>query len=62
MFYIKIVRKGFKYIGYINVLSGGYKKFIKRLMYFSPPTKRFSEDVISNILHTMSSETLRQSL
>ena len=26
---------------YINVLYGGHKKVIKRLMYFSPPTKCF---------------------
>ena len=37
------------------------KKVIKRLMYFSPPTKCYYEDVLSNILHTISSETLRQS-
>ena len=29
-----MVRKGFKYIGSIDVLNGGYKKVIKRLMYF----------------------------
>ena len=29
-----MVRKGFKYIGSIDVLYGGYKKVIKRLMYF----------------------------
>ena len=59
--HIKIVRKGFKYMGYLNVLHGGYKKVIKRLMYVRPPTKRFHEDVISNILHTTLSESLWQS-
>ena len=48
-------------MGYINALYGGYKKVIKRLMYFSPPTKCFYEDVLSKILHTISSKTLRQS-
>ena len=48
-------------MGYLNVLYGGYKKFIKRLMYFSRPTKCFYEDVLSNILNTMLSESLRQS-
>ena len=37
--HIKIVRKGFKYMGFIKVMYGGYKKVIKRLMYFSPLTK-----------------------
>ena len=36
-----LVRKGFKYNGYINALYGGYKKVIKSLMYFSPPTKSY---------------------
>ena len=31
---------------------------IKRLVYFSLPTKCFYEDVLSNILHTILSETL----
>ena len=48
-------------MGYLNVLHGGYKKVIKRLMYVRPPTKRFHEDVISNILHTTLSESLWQS-
>ena len=26
-------------MGYLNALYGGYKKVIKRLIYFSPPTK-----------------------
>ena len=47
-------------MGYVNVLYEGYKKLIKRLMYFSPPTKCFYEDVISNILHTTLSEPLQQ--
>ena len=34
-------------MGYINVLYGGYKKVIKRLMYFSPPTECFYEHVLS---------------
>ena len=46
---------------HLNVFYGGYKKVIKRLMSFSPPTKRFYEDVLSNIPHTMLSESLRQS-
>ena len=58
---MKIFRKVFKYMGYIIVLYGGYKKVIKRLMYFSPPTKCFYEDVFSNMLHTILSELLRQS-
>ena len=48
-------------MGYITVLYGGYKKVIKRLIYFSPPTKCFYDDVISNMLHTILSELLRQS-
>ena len=48
-------------MGYITVLCGGYKMVIKRLMYFSPPTKCFYEDVISNMLYTVLSELLRQS-
>ena len=51
-----VVRKGSKYMGYINVLYGSYKKFIKKLMYFSPPTKCFYEDVLANIPHTILSE------
>ena len=58
---IKIFRKDFKYMGYITVLYGGYKKVIKRLIYFSPPTKCFYDDVLSNMLHTILSELLRQS-
>ena len=42
---MKFFGKGFKYIGYINVLYGGYKKVIEGLMYFSPSTKCFYEDV-----------------
>ena len=49
-------------MGYINVFYGGCKKIIKRLMYFSPPTKFFYEDVLSNIVHTVFSEPLQQSL
>ena len=56
-----MVRKGFKYIGYINVLYGGHKKVKKRVKYFSPPTNCFYEDILSNILHTISSLTLLQS-
>ena len=49
-------------MGYIKVVYGGYKNgYKKRLMQFSPPIKCFYEDVLSNILHTTSSETLRQS-
>ena len=48
-------------MGYINVLCGGYKKVIKRLMYFSPPKECFYEDVLSNILHTILPEPLQQS-
>ena len=48
-------------MGYLNVLHGGYKKVLKRLMHILPPTKRFYEDVISNILHTILSESLWQS-
>ena len=61
MLHIKIVRKGFKYKGYITVLFEGYKKVIKRLMYFSPPTKFFYEDILSNVLHTILSGFLRKS-
>ena len=49
-------------MGYLNVFYGGYKKFIKSLMYLSPPTKCFYEDVLSNIPHTILFESLRQSL
>ena len=35
---------------YINVLYGGHQK-VKRLMYFSPPTKCLYENILSNILH-----------
>ena len=31
-------------------------------MYFSPPTKSFYEDILSNILHAILSELLRQSI
>ena len=48
--------KGFKYMGYINALFGGYKKVIKRLLYLSPLKKCFHADVLSNM-----SEPLRQS-
>ena len=48
-------------MGLINVLHGGYKKVIRMLMYFSPSTKSFYEDIPSNILHTILSEPLRQS-
>ena len=48
-------------MAYITVLYGGYKKIIKMFMYFSPPTKCFYEDVLSNTLHTILSELLRQS-
>ena len=41
-------------MGYITILYGGYKKARKRLMYFY-------EDVLSNMLHTILSELLRQS-
>ena len=34
---------------------------IKRLMCFSPPTKCIYDNVISNILHKIWSESLRQS-
>ena len=47
-------------MGYINVLYGGYKKVIKRLMYINPPTKCFYEDILPNILHTILSEPLQQ--
>ena len=56
-----IFREGFKYIGYITVLYGDYKNVIKRLMYFSPHTKCFYEDVLSNTLHAILSELLRRS-
>ena len=52
-----MVRKGFTCISYINVLNGDYKKVIKRLMYFSPPTKCFYKNVLSNILHTILPES-----
>ena len=48
-------------MGYITVLYGGYKKVIKRLIYFSSPTKWFYDDVLSNMPHTILSELLRQS-
>ena len=51
-----VVRKGSKYMSFINVLHGGYKKFIKKLMCFSPPTECFYEDVLANIPHTILSE------
>ena len=41
--------KGFKYVGYISVLYEDYKKVIKRLMFFSPPTKCFYEAFLSNL-------------
>ena len=47
-------------MGYINVLCGGYKKVIKRLMYFSPPKECFYEDVLTSILHILLSEPLQQ--
>ena len=50
-----------KYIGNTNVLDGGYEKVTKRLMYFSPRRECFDEDVLSNMLHTILPETLRQS-
>ena len=43
---------------YINVLYGGYKKVIKRLMYFSLPTECFYEDALSNVLHIILSEPM----
>ena len=49
-------------MGYTNVLHASYKEVVKKLMYFSPPTKCFHEDVLSNILHTILSEPLKQSL
>ena len=61
-------RKGYierslgKVLSYINVLCGGYKKILKKLRYFSPPTKCFYENVLSSIIHTILSEPLRQSL
>ena len=48
-------------MGYIIVMNGGYKKVIKMLMYFIPPTKCFYEDVLCNMIHTILSELLRQS-
>ena len=36
---IKIIRKGFKYVGYINVLYGDYKKFIKKVNVFQSTHK-----------------------
>ena len=47
-------------MGYLNVLHGGCVKVIEMLMYFSPPTKCFYEDVLSNILHIILSEPLWQ--
>ena len=38
---------------YITVLCRGYKKVIKTLMYFSPLTKCFYEDALSNIPHAI---------
>ena len=32
--FIKIVRKGFKYMGYINVVYGRYKKIVKKVNVF----------------------------
>ena len=55
-----ILRKGFEDMGYVNVWYGAYKKVIKRVMYFSPPTKCFYEDVLSNILHTILPGSLEQ--
>ena len=57
---VTVVWKGFKYMHYLNVFYGGYKKVIKSLMYFSPPTKCFYGDVLSNILHTILSKSLQQ--
>ena len=51
-------KEGFKYMGYINVLYGCYKKVINKLMLFSPPAKCFYEDTFSNILRTVLSESL----
>ena len=51
-----VVRKGSKYMDFINVLYERYKKFIKKLMCFSPLTKCFYEDVLANIPHTILSE------
>ena len=48
-------------MAYITVLYGGYKKIIKMFMYFSLPTQCFYEDVLSNTIHTILSELLRQS-
>ena len=50
-----LVRKSFKYNGYINALYGGYKKVISAL-----PQRVIYEDVLSNILPAISFETLRQ--
>ena len=47
-------------MGYVIVLYGSYKKFIKRLLYFSPPTNCFYGVVFPNMLHTMLSELLPQ--
>ena len=44
----------------MEVIKSRIQKVMKRLMYFSPPTKCFYKDALSNILHTISSETLRQ--
>ena len=49
-------------MGYINVLYGCYKKVINKLMLFSPSAKCFYEDAFSNILRTVLSESLWQSL
>ena len=48
-------------MGYITVLYRGYKKVIKKLMYFRPPTICLYEDVLPNMLQTILSELLRQS-
>lgn len=58
MFYIKIFRKDFKYLVYIKVLEEGCENVIKRLMYFT--VSCFYDDVPSNILYAISSETLGQ--
>ena len=54
------LRKGVEDMGYVNVWYGAYKKVIKRVMYFCPPTKCFYEDVLSNILHTILPGSLEQ--
>ena len=33
------------------LLYGGCKKVIERLLCFSPPTKCFYEDILTNVLH-----------